>query len=61
MKELILGEIITLNKRLYRVEDSAFSNGTKQGRRAILKLLSKEEMEKIIFNNVFLNNLEILK
>lgn len=44
-KNLRIGETVSLNNRLYKIEDSPYSNGWKQGRRAVLKLVKKEYFE----------------
>ena len=48
MIKLNLKDIVELNGRIYRVEDSSWKNGTKQGRRAIFKLLREKELTSVI-------------
>jgi len=50
--KLKINDIIVLNKRLYRVEWSKFSNGKTQGNRAILKLLNTKELHKIVLERL---------
>ena len=51
MIKLNIGDIVELNGRIYRVENSAYSNGSKQGRRAIFKLLREKELTEIVLKD----------
>lgn len=48
MKTLNIGEIVTLEGRIYRIEWSKFDNGKMQGNRAIFKLLREKELYELI-------------
>lgn len=52
IKKLEMHEIVELNGRIYRVEDSAWDNGSRQGRRAILKLLDVKELTKYVIGDI---------
>lgn len=51
MKRVKINDIIKLERRIYRVEWSNFSNGKMQGNRAILKLLTTKELMSVILKN----------
>lgn len=48
MRQLKIGEIITLEGRMYRIEWSKWANEKAQGNRAILKLVREKELMKLI-------------
>jgi len=48
MKQLIIGETIMLEGRIYKVEWSKWQNGKMQGNRAMLKLLRERELMGLI-------------
>jgi hypothetical protein len=48
MKQLTIGEIISLEGRIYKVEWSKWQNGKMQGNRAMLKLLRERELMGLI-------------
>ena len=51
MKELKKNEIISLKSRLYKVGFTEWNNGRDKGKRAFLKLLTKNEMMIYILKN----------
>ncbi len=48
MINLNINDLVILENRVYRIEWSKYSNGKKQGNRAILKLLREDELNKLL-------------
>lgn len=51
METLKLNELYILEGRVYRLIWSKYSNGKKQGNRAVLKLLNIQELNKLVVEN----------
>lgn len=47
----LIGDIIALENRIYRIGWSKWQNGKMQGNRAILKLIREKELSKIILED----------
>jgi len=50
--ELKPHEIVIFKERIYRVEESKYSNGKMQGHRVILKLLKEKELHKMFLEKL---------
>lgn len=52
MKEIKINELVILKGRIYKVDWTKWDNGKMQGNRAILKLLDRKELDKLLTKHI---------